>query len=82
MCPGAAEDRQHWQSSLERDAESAAHADNLIPIERASRGGLMLRGSAIPGWPRQACRRGSGSGSGGVSEDPPGLELGVRALGR
>jgi hypothetical protein len=40
LCPGAAEDREHWQSSLERDAESAAHADNLIPVARASRGGL------------------------------------------
>ena len=40
LCPGAAEDRQHWQSSLERDAESAAHPDNLIPVARASRSGL------------------------------------------
>lgn len=36
LCPGAAEDRQYWQSSLERDAEAAAHAGNLIPVARAS----------------------------------------------
>ena len=40
-CPGAAEDRQLWQSSSERDAEVAAHTDNLIPVARASRSGLQ-----------------------------------------
>lgn len=40
LCPGAAEDREHWQSSLERDAESATHTDNLIPVVRTSRSGL------------------------------------------
>lgn len=40
LCSGAAEDRQNWLSSLERDAESAAHADNLIPVARASRSEL------------------------------------------
>jgi hypothetical protein len=41
LCPGAAEDRQLWQSSLERDTEAAAHTDNLIPVARASRSGLQ-----------------------------------------
>ena len=41
LCPGAAEDRQLWQSSSERDAQAAAHTDNLIPVARASRSGLQ-----------------------------------------
>jgi hypothetical protein len=41
LCPGAAEDRQYWQTSLEHDAEAAAYADNLIAVARASRIGLQ-----------------------------------------
>jgi hypothetical protein len=40
LCPGAAEDRESWQSGVERDAEAAAHTDNLVPVARASRSGL------------------------------------------
>ena len=40
LCPGAAGDRKSWQSGVERDAEAAAHADNLVPVARASRSGL------------------------------------------
>jgi hypothetical protein len=40
LCPGAADDRGSWQSGVERDAEAAAHTDNLAPVARASRSGL------------------------------------------
>jgi hypothetical protein len=40
LCPGAAEDRKYWQSGLERDAEAAAHTDNLLPVARASHSGM------------------------------------------
>jgi hypothetical protein len=40
LCPGAAGDRESWQSGMERDAEAAAHTDNLVPVARASRSGL------------------------------------------
>ena len=40
LCPGAAEDRESWQSGVERDAEAAAHTDNLVPVARTSRSGL------------------------------------------
>jgi hypothetical protein len=32
LCPGAAEDRESWQLGVERDAEAAAHTDNLVPV--------------------------------------------------
>jgi hypothetical protein len=41
LCPDAAEHYQHWQSAVERDAEAAAHTDNLIPVARASRSALQ-----------------------------------------
>ena len=34
LCLGAAEDRESWQSGVERDAEAAAHTDNLVPAVR------------------------------------------------
>ena len=40
LCPGAAADRESWQLGVERDAEAAAHTDNLVPVARASRSGL------------------------------------------
>ncbi len=40
LCPGAAEDQESWQSGMERDAEAAAHSDNLLPVARASRQAL------------------------------------------
>ncbi|MDQ2810988.1 MAG: hypothetical protein M3Z75_03675 [Actinomycetota bacterium] len=40
LCPGAAEDRAYRRSGLKRDAEAAAHADNLILVARVSRSGL------------------------------------------
>ena len=54
LCPGAAEDRESWQLGVERDAEAAAHTDNLVPVARASRGGLR-RGpvrDAVLSWPQ------------------------------
>ena len=36
LCPGAAEDRESWQLGVERDAEAAAHTDNLVPVARAA----------------------------------------------
>ena len=54
LCPGAAEDRESWQSGMERDAEAAAHTDNLVPVARASRSGLR-RGpirDAVLSWPQ------------------------------
>jgi hypothetical protein len=51
LCPAAAEHREHWRSDVAREAEAAAHADNLIPVARASRSALrrdarLLRGYA------------------------------------
>ena len=54
LCPGAAEDRESWQLGVERDAEAAAHTDNLVPVARASRSGLR-RGpirDAVLSWPQ------------------------------
>ena len=52
LCPGAAEDRESWQLGVERDAEAAAHTDNLVPVARASRSGLRrgpIRMLSCPG---------------------------------
>ena len=67
LCPGAAEYRRRWQTSTAREAEAAAHPDNLLPVARASRSGLRrdagllreyaaaLRGEELrmrpDGWP-------------------------------
>ena len=40
LCPAAAEHREQWQSGVAREAEAAAHTDNLIPVARASRSAL------------------------------------------
>lgn len=53
LCPGAAGDRESWQSGVEGDAEAAAYADNLVPVARASRSelrrdiGLLRRYAAV-----------------------------------
>ena len=48
LCPSAAEDRQHCQSSVERDAESAAHADNLIRLRALAAAGSVCAATYQP----------------------------------
>jgi hypothetical protein len=60
LCPGAAEDQQTWQEGMERDAEAAAHTDNLVPVARVSRrslgrdAGLVRKHAAALGGPAPA----------------------------